>query len=181
MADWHLLKLDRMASAQYHVSPMRAPWDDDEPYDLNVWIESTKSLEEFEHTLGRVIAPLEIRNHRFSLGEIDCAVHTVETQPRIFPDVPTARYAFRINVPTKPWDFWGSFDRILPFAIASGLRGKFSCRYLVTAGLDFFVLFSGTNQPFYYNDLFPPLVSGELGFIVGPSDRWHSVSIPWKT
>ena len=158
-----------------------APWDDDEPYDLNVWVETTKPPVEFERVLASAIAPLEIRDHRFSLLDIDCSVHAIgEAQPPNFPGVPETRYSFRIDVPTKPWDFSGVFDRVLPFAVASSLRGKFSCRYLVTAELDFFVLFSGTNQPFYYNDLFPPFRTGELGFIVDSSDRWHRLSIPWR-
>jgi hypothetical protein len=158
-----------------------APWDDDEPYQLNVWVESTRSQSEFERVLTSAIEPLEVRDHRFSFLDVHCAVHAIaDEQPPTFAGVPTARYSFRIDVPTKSWDFSGAFDRIIPFAVASGLRGKFSCRYLITADLNFFVLFSGTNQPFYYNDLFPPFHTGGLGFVVGSSDRWHRVSIPWK-
>ena len=158
-----------------------APWDDDEPYQLNLWVESTKSAEEFERVLGSVVEPLEIHDHTFRFGNVDCAIYTVaESQPPRFSDIPVAHYSFRIDVPAYPWDFWGWFNHIIPFAVAGGLRGKFSCRYLITAEPDFFVLFSGTNQPSYYNDLFPAFHTGELGFIAGSSDRWHRVSIPWK-
>lgn len=154
-------------------------FDDSEPYDLNIWVESTKSLDEFEHSLAAVVAPLQIQDHRFTLGEIVCAVHAVsDDQPPTFPGIPTARYAFRIDVPTTPWNFWARFDRVLAFALASGLRSKFSCRYLITADLDFFALFSGTNLPYYINDCFPPLTTGEVGLTAGPSDKYLRVHIP---
>lgn len=56
---------------------MSATFDDSEPYDLNIWVESTKSLKAFEQSLAAVTAPLAIRDHKFALGEIDCAVHVV--------------------------------------------------------------------------------------------------------
>ena len=158
---------------------MSEMFDDSEPYDLNIWVESTKSLEEFEHSLAAVIAPLHIQDHRFTLGEIVCAVHVVsEDQPPTFPGIPAARYAFRIDVPTTPWNFWARFDRVLAFALASGLRTKFSCRYLITAGMDFFALFSGTNLPYYINECFPPLTTGEVGLTTGPSDKYHRFTYP---
>ena len=158
---------------------MSATFDDSEPYDLNIWVESTKSLEAFEQSLAAVIAPLAIRDHKFALGEIDCAVHVVgDGQPPSFPGIPTAHYSFRIDVPTTPWNFWARFDRVLAFAVASGLRSKFSCRYLITADLNFFALFSGTNLPFYLNECFPPLNTGEVGFALGTSDQYHRVCIP---
>lgn len=161
------------------VRPVSDTFDDKERYELNVWVESTKSLDVFEQSLAAVIAPLVIRDHRFALGEIDCIVHALsDNQPPSFPGIPAVHYSFRIDVPTTPWNFWAHFDRILAFAIASGLRSKFSCRYLVTADLDFFALFSGTNLPFYFNDCFPPLMSGELAFALGPPNDCHRVSIP---
>jgi len=98
-----------------------APWDDDEPYQLNVWVESTKSQPEFERVLTSAIEPLEVRDRRFSFLDVHCTVHAIgDEQPPTFPGVPAARYSFRIDVPTKSWDFSGLFDRILPFAVASG-------------------------------------------------------------
>jgi hypothetical protein len=140
---------------------MNAMWDESECYDLNVWVETSKSLEEFEQSLTSVIAPLAIRNHQFSLGDINCTIHVIsDGQPPNFSGIPMVKYAFRVDVPVTPWDFWAHFDRILAFSIASGLRSKFSCRYLVTANLDFFAFFSGTNLPCYFNDCYTPLISG---------------------
>src|SRR4051812_19231834 len=160
------------------VRSMKAPWDDDEPYDFSVWVESTKSLSDFEAIVGNVIAPVEIHDHKFAIGESECTIRPIgEDQPPSFPGVPVAQYGFRIDVPTQPWDFWGSIDRIIPFALSAGLRGKFSCKYLITADDDFFVLFSGTNQPRYYNSLFPPFGTGELGFLSEASEHSHAVPI----
>lgn len=153
-------------------------FDDTEPYDLNLWIESNKTIEDFESSLSKIIAPLVIKDHQFALGEIIATIsHNLDVQPPIFAGVPDVRYSFRIDIPTTPWNFWASFDRIFGFAVLSGLRSKFDCRYLITADMTFFVFFSGTNLPHYFNGQYPPFDSGELGHLLRPAEKCVRLSV----
>ena len=154
-------------------------FDDTEPYELNLWIESNKTTEEFESSLSKIIVPLTITNHQFALGNIIASInYNLDIQPPKFPGVPEVRYSFRIDIPTTPWNFWASFDRIFGFAVLSGLRSKFDCKYLMTADMKFFTFFSGTNLPHYFNELYPPFASGELGHFLRPPEKCVRLSIP---
>ena len=157
---------------------MKMNFDEEEPYDLNIWVESDKTLEEFEISLASVISPISISDHAFTLGDIDASIHVPNLQPPIFPVIPSPRYSFRVDVPTTPWSFWARLDRVFAFSIAAGLRSKFSCRYLITADQSFFTLFSGTNLPFYINILYPPTCSGELVSTIGKPKDSIRLSIP---
>lgn len=133
-------------------------------YEIEIWVETSKSLEEFEATLANVIHPLSIEDHQFSLGGIKCDVHCLgcpEEVP-VFEGVPQVEYSFGISVRKVDYDLWGSIDHHFAFAMAWGLRGKFSCRYLITANIEFFICQAGANLPTYINTCYKPWVSGEL-------------------
>ena len=153
-------------------------FDEEDHYDLNIWVESDKTLEEFEISLASVISPIRVLDHAFTLGDIGASIQIPKIQPPIFADIPSLKYSFRIDVPTTPWNFWADLDRIFAFSIASGLRSKFSCRYLITADLTFFILFSGTNLPYHINTLYPPISSGELISTIGKPEDCIRLSIP---
>jgi hypothetical protein len=138
-------------------------FDEEDGYDLLVWVETTKSLDEFESSLAQIIAPIQIDNHKFKLGAIGCEIRGVDSmEAPIFPAIPAAEYRYCVIVPKVDYLIWGCFDHLFAFSITLGLRTKFSCRYMVTANDDFFVAYSGTHLPMYLNTLYEPWVSGEL-------------------
>ena len=139
-------------------------YDEEGGYEIEIWVETAKSIEEFELCLSRVIEPLTIHNHEFNLGGICCSVQTVENEAEIpnFSGVPEAKYSFCVTVQKVDYDLWSAIDLHFAFAIAWGLRGKFSCRYLITADCEFFICHAGTNLPTYINTCYEPWTSGEL-------------------
>jgi hypothetical protein len=132
-------------------------WEDSgSTYFLELWVETEKSLEEFESSLAHVVEPLVITNHEFKLGAILCRICEPEDQPPKFPGVPLHHYSYTIQFQIVDYLIWGCIDRQFAYAVAVGLRVRFSCNYLTTKGSRGFVLFSGTNQPTYINLLYPP-------------------------
>jgi hypothetical protein len=59
----------------WQAQNQKMQFDDAEPYALNLWIESNKTIEEFESSLSKIIAPLVITNHQFALGEIIATIN----------------------------------------------------------------------------------------------------------
>ena len=139
-------------------------YDEEGGYEVEIWVETAKPLEEFETCLSRVIEPLEIQNHEFNLGGIDCSVQSIKDEWEIpdFAGVPKAEYSICVTVEKVNYSPWGAVDLHFAFAIAWGLRGKFSCRYLITANCNFFICHAGTNLPTYINTHYEPWASGEL-------------------
>jgi hypothetical protein len=151
-------------------------YDESRSYVIEIWVETTKSLEEFETCLSQVIHPLVIENHEFRLGGISCGVYSATgeiqdpedvqgsdgTQYPTFEGVPQVEYSCCIMVEIIDYDLWSAIDRHFAFAIASGISYKFSCRYLITANCEFFICQSGTNLPTYINTCYRPWTTGEL-------------------
>lgn len=138
-------------------------FDEEYGYDLLVWVETSKSFDEFESSFAHIIDPISIEKHKFKLGAIDCEIRSVNPgDAPTFPGIPSAEYRYCVIVPKVDYLIWGCFDHQFAFAMTLGLRTKFSCRYMVTANEDFFVAYSGTNLPMYLNTSYKPWVSGEL-------------------
>ena len=133
-------------------------------YEIEIWVETTKTLEELESCLSSIIHPLVIEDHKFKLGSIECDVQTVNDDPPVptFDGVPNVEYSFCITVPKKDYDIWGAIDHHFAFAIAWGLRRRLSGRYLITADCEFFICHSGANLPTYINTCYGPWASGEM-------------------
>ena len=83
-------------------------FDDDWDYEIWIWVETDKSLAQFEECLTKLIAPVRLNNHEFSLGAIHCKVMPAEEQPPSFPGVAHAHYSFIIIVPIVLISFGGS-------------------------------------------------------------------------
>jgi len=138
-------------------------FDEEYGYDLLIWVETSKSFNEFESSLAHIIDPISIDNHKFKLGAIDCEIRKVNPgDAPTFPEIPSAEYLYCVIVPKVDYLIWGCIDLHFAFALTLGLRTKFSCRYMVTAEDDFFIAYSGTNLPMYLNIFYEPWVSGEL-------------------
>ena len=138
-------------------------FDEEYGYDLLVWVETSKSFDEFESSLTQIINPITIEKHKFKLGAIDCEIRSVNPgDAPTFPEIPSAEYHYCVMVPKVDYLIWGFVDLQFAFALTLGLRTKFSCRYMVTAEDDFFIAYSGTNLPMYLNTFYEPWVSGEL-------------------
>src|SRR5687767_12225762 len=120
-------------------------FDDDLDYEIWIWVETDKSLAQFEESLTKLIAPVRLNNYEFSLGAIHCKVMPAEEQPPSFPGVPHAHYSFIIIVPIVTYIIWGLFDRQFALSLTVGMRAKFNCRYLVTTDEEMFIMYSGTN------------------------------------
>ncbi len=126
---------------------MNQSFDDNQCYTLNLWVVSDKTIDEFEGSLADVICPLTIHDHKFELGEVSCEIFwDLDLQPPPFAGVPRPIYSFRIDVDVVDYNLWAKMDRVFVFALSSALRSKFSCEYLITADLNFFTFFSGTNK-----------------------------------
>lgn len=174
-AAWH--KISLMETQDFY--------DESGGYQIEIWVETTKSLEEFETCLSSVIHPLVIENHEFALGSISCSVQSAngEVQDPEYPDgdqypvfegVPQVEYSFYITVQTIDYDLWSAIDRHFAFAIVTWLSYKFSCRYLITADCEFLICQSGTNLPTYINTCYEPWTTGEL---VHYRARWNRKTI----
>jgi hypothetical protein len=137
-------------------------FDDDWDYEIRIWVETDKSLSEFEESLATIIAPVTLNNHEFSLGAINCKVLSVKEQPPNFLGVPNARYSLMIIVPVVTYIIWSLFDRQFALSLTVGIRRRFNCRYLVTADEEMLIMYSGTNLPIYINRKYPAWQSGEL-------------------
>ena len=133
-------------------------------YDIEIWVETTKTFEEFESCLSHIIHPLVIENHEFNLGGIKCGVQAVDSEIQVptFGGVPEVEYSFCITVRKVDYDLWGNLDHHFAFAIAWSLRSKFSCRYLISAQCEFFICHAGANLPTYINTCYEPWSSGEM-------------------
>ena len=142
-------------------------------YEIEIWVETTKSLEEFELCLSNIIDPLIIENHTFNLGGIACDIQAVTSETAIptFEGVPQVEYSIYVTVHKKGYDIWDAIDHHFAFAIAQALRTKFSCSYLITADGEFFIYQGGANLPTYINTCYKPLVSGELVCYRTPNNR----------
>ena len=137
-------------------------FDDDWDYDIRLWIETDKSLSQFEESLAKIIAPVTLNNHEFSLGAVDCKVLSAEQQPPNFTGIPDAHYSFIIIVPVVTNIIWGLFDKQFALSLTVGIRTRFNCRYLVTADEEMLIMYSGTNLPIYINRKYPSWQRGEL-------------------
>jgi hypothetical protein len=145
------------------MEEQEAYFDEENGYDILIWVESTKSFVEFEVSLSHIINPISIENHKFKLGAIECQILSLNPdEAPTFTNIPSAEYHYCIVVPKLDYLIWGCFDLQFAFALTLGLRTRFSCRYMVTAGDDFFVAYSGTNLPLYINTRYKPWTSGEL-------------------
>ena len=138
-------------------------FDEEYGYELLIWVETAKSITEFESSLSHILDPIPIEDHKFNLGAIKCEIRNLTPHDApTFPAIPSAIYRYCIVVPIVDYLIWGCIDRQFAFALTLGIRTKFSCRYMVTADDDFFVAFSGTNLPMYLNTCYKPWVTGDL-------------------
>ncbi len=136
--------------------------DDDWEQDLSIWVVTDKSRNAFLESLAEIISPIEISNGKFNLGAIECEVKNSKKQPNNYEGIPTHLYAFEVNVTTTPYLIWGVFDKKFIYALTLGLRTKFNCQYLITTDSDEFVMYSGTNEPYYVNLNYRACTNGEL-------------------
>ena len=157
------------------------PFDDDQCYTLNIWVESSKTQNEFERSLSSIITPIEIHNHRFSMGQIEASIvaNRSQSQP-VFEGVPNYHYSHRIDVEVVDYEIWASLDKVFAFAIASRIRTKFTTNYLMTVDEEIFVQFSGTNKPQIINSSYPPWNSGELTHFLQIKDKISKLDNPKK-
>ena len=143
-------------------SATKDEYDDDWDHDLLIWVKVDKSLEEFEESLSAIIDPIPIQDQEFQLGAIRCKIIIPESSTPTFPGVPKEVYNFVISVPVVTYLIWGCFDRQFALSLARGMRSKFQCRYLITTDNEYFVMYSGTDLPPYFNPGYPPWQSGAL-------------------
>jgi hypothetical protein len=145
---------------------MNDNWDDDWDYNLLIRVKVDKTFSEFEKSISKILYPIKITNHTFSLGPIVCTIDTIEKQAPDYSGIPKEDYNFMISVPCVTYIIWGLIDKHFALAIVEGMRAKFECKYLVTADDDCFILYSGTNLPYYINTRYQPLGNSILSTLI---------------
>jgi hypothetical protein len=137
-------------------------YDDSCEHELSIWVSTVKSHEEFVEALEKIIYPVPILNGKFSVGGIEAEIKDVKEQPPSYLGVPSPAYSYVIVIASTPYLIWGAIDKRFVYALTLGLRTKFLCKYLVTAEPNFFVMYSGSHEPYYINLNYPACANGEL-------------------
>ena len=158
-------------------SVIKEEYDDDWNYDLLIWVKADKSFEEFEQSLSAIIDPVVIEEQKFQLGAIRCKISIPESTAPKFLGVPAQDYNFLISVQLETCLIWGCFDKQFALSLTIGMRAKFQCHYLVTTDDEYFVMYSGTNLPLYFNPGYPPWRSGELNLFRNRQNKQKDIEV----
>lgn len=139
-------------------------WDDDWDYEISLWVQSEKSFDEFVGALRKILDVAFDENH-FSIGNIDCEVgRPVGLAPK-FDGVPDETYSYVISVPISTELIWSAINKSFVMGLALSIKYAFKCKYLITTDDDFFIAFSGSQEPLYLNTKYRPW-SKELSVFV---------------
>ena len=132
-------------------------WDDDWGYRLSLWVETEKKFSEFTAALQEILGTAIVDN-RVTIGGIACDIATLD-QSVIAPTyegIPERNYPYVIHVPVGTDLIWSAIDKPFAIGLMLSMKHRFQCNVLAIADDDFFVGFSGSNQPFFINIKYKP-------------------------
>ena len=130
-------------------------WDDDWDYDVNLWVQTEKTLDEFVYAIKKILG-ISFDKNNFTVGNINCEIINAIDFPSRFEGVPEETYSYVIRIPTCTGLIWSSIDKPFIMGLALSIQYAFKCKYLITADDDFFIAFSGSAEPLYLNTRYRP-------------------------